>query len=571
MENENSKSSSSSEEDSEYSDIDSDRPNLLQINKKIDKMNRKKNISLLEKKRNRNKNFSDIIFDANKKTIEDSFIPNLEELNDFLKNCKIEEIKIEELEKIPKEKIFDPDLFIEENYGKKEVDKNELKHSFSIEDLGFEFDIKEKNDFLKEEKLEEDKIYDSKKEDKLNLNEVLQEKDIKKQKKEIHELIEKINKMSLEDIKKTLKGKANTKLNIVFDLDNTCIFAQTIKPESIKYLKDKYPKKDFKIIKFEHEGNIIITAFIIREGLQDFFDFTKNFCNFYVSTLGANIYGSKIKDILSNTFGINFLGFKGRIKNEQTKYLKDLNLDSKNTVIFDDCPGVWIEDKQNVIISKHFTDRDINNENLKRLSLQNNIYSFLQDYKYFFYYSSEENWQNQKLKAEKICPFYDFRGRNCFSGEYLESSKYQFIFMEEIIKIIYYLIYNSNIGVPEALKLIRYNIFYNYCFDLDFYKKDGNSILKDIIINCGGEIYNPKEKNKFKDMKFLFVCSSDEYNKYKEDIKKAKKLLVNENAKVVNDKYILNCFYFMNNLENELSINPNYCLDLNEEENYDNY
>ena len=56
MENENSKSSSSAEEDSEYSDIDSDRPNLLQINKKIDKMNRKKNLSLLEKKRNRNKN-----------------------------------------------------------------------------------------------------------------------------------------------------------------------------------------------------------------------------------------------------------------------------------------------------------------------------------------------------------------------------------------------------------------------------------------------------------------------------------------------------------------------------------
>ena len=39
MENENSKSSSSSKEDSEYSDIDSDRPNLLQINKKIDKIN----------------------------------------------------------------------------------------------------------------------------------------------------------------------------------------------------------------------------------------------------------------------------------------------------------------------------------------------------------------------------------------------------------------------------------------------------------------------------------------------------------------------------------------------------
>ena len=50
--------------------------------------------------------------------------------------------------------------------------------------------------------------------------------------------------MSLEDVKKTLKGKANTKLNIVFDLDNTCIFAQTIKPESIKKIKKKYSWKN---------------------------------------------------------------------------------------------------------------------------------------------------------------------------------------------------------------------------------------------------------------------------------------------------------------------------------------
>ena len=117
------------------------------------------------------------------------------------------------------------------------------------------------------------------------------------------------------------------------------------------------------------------------------------------------------------------------------------------------------------------------------------------------------------------------------------------------------------------MKLIRYDIFFNFCFVLDFYKKEGNKILKDIIINCGGEIYDSKEKNKFKDMKLFFVCSFDEYYKYKEDMKKAKKL-VNKNAKVVNDKYILNCFYFMSNLENEVG-NPNYCLDLNEEENYD--
>ena len=570
MEKDENSDSSLSEEEIENSDIDSDRPNLLQINKKIDKMNREKNLSLLEKKRKRNKNYTDIIYDSNKKTIEDSFVPNVEELNDFLKNCKIEEIKFEELEKIPKEKIFDPDLFIEENYKNKEIKKDELKHTFSLEELGFELDNNSKES-IKEEDLNPSSMYEDKYEDKLNLKKILQEKDIKIQKKEIHELIEKIKIMNIEDIKKSMEGKANTKINIVFDLDNTCIFAKFIYPKDIQDIGQKYPKKDFKIIKFQHQGNFMITAFIIRKGLKDIFDFTKSFSNFYISTLGVKNYGLKIKDILSDKFGINFLGYKVRnYEKEETKFLSDLNLDTQNTIIFDDRPGVWIKDKQNVIISKHFTDREINIENLKRLNLQNNTNSFLNDYKPFSYYSSEGNWQNQKLKEKVLSPFYDFEKKNCFSGEYLESSKYQFIYMKEIIKIIYYLIYNSNIGVPEALKLIRYNIFFNSYFDLDYYyNKEGYEILKDIIINCGGEIYNPKEKNKDKDMKFFFVCSSDDYILHKDEINKEKKFL-HKNAKVISDKYIINSFYFMSNLENELG-NPNYCLDLNGEENYDNY
>ena len=441
MENEeNSNSSSGSEEESEYSDIDSDRPNLLQINKKIDKMNREKNLSLLEKKRNRNKNLNDIIYDANKKTIEDSFIPNLEELNDFLKNCKIEEIKFEELEKIPKEKIFDPNLFIEENYGKKEIDKNELKHSFSIEDLGFEFDFKEKND-LKNEKLEKDLIYKTIYEDKLNLNKILQEKGLKKQKNDIHELIEKIKKMEIEDIKKSLEGKANTKLNIVFDLDNTCVFSLPQNINNINNIKKKYSHKDFNLIRFQLKDRIMITIFILRKGLEDFFNFTKSFCNFYISTLGFESYGLKIKEILETKFKINFSGFKGRLyEKEKVKYLNDVKLDAKDTLIFDDKPVVWKRDLQNVIISKLFTDREINLL-CKDEFLQKNINLFLMDYGPFFYYkSSVNNWQEQNLKEEITCPFYDFRGRNCFSGEYLESTKYQFIFMKEIIKIIYYLV-----------------------------------------------------------------------------------------------------------------------------------
>ena len=69
MENNESSESSSHEEQSEYSDIDSERPNLLQINKKIEKMKRQKDLELLDKKRKRSRNNTDIIYDSNKKTI----------------------------------------------------------------------------------------------------------------------------------------------------------------------------------------------------------------------------------------------------------------------------------------------------------------------------------------------------------------------------------------------------------------------------------------------------------------------------------------------------------------------
>jgi len=66
-----------------------------------------------------------------KKKFEDSFIPNLEDLKNFLKNYTIKEIKSEdiqnEIDKFPKEKVFDPDEFIKENYENKE-NKNNVTH-----------------------------------------------------------------------------------------------------------------------------------------------------------------------------------------------------------------------------------------------------------------------------------------------------------------------------------------------------------------------------------------------------------------------------------------------------------
>ena len=576
MENDEKSESSNSkylnEEEEENSEMDPDCPTLFQINKMIDKKRREEEIKLIEKKRKRLKNETDIVYDANKKQLNDCFIPNLEELNNFLNNCTTRAINLydikNELKEISKEKIFDPDKFIEENYGKEEKDKNELKNNFSIEELGFKLDKKEEK-INKEEELKENLEDIDKNKEKIILNDILQEKDLNKQKKDIHKLIEKIKKMNIEEIIKSQEGNANKKLNIVLDLDNTCIYAFPISQKDLSNLVIKYPRKELYGIIFQYFDKIILSASIVRKGLKEFFDFTKSFCNYFINTLGFEKYGLEIKKYLEEKFDIKFSGFKARNNEmERLKFLNDMFLGSKNTVIFDDKPMVWVEDNANVIMSKCFTDEEMNSDFLKKINLKNNKYLFLKNYGPFAYYkSSNENWLKQRLKFELECPFYNFNERNCFSGEYLDSSKYQFIYMKEVVKIIYYLIYNSNMRVPEALKMIRYNIFYNSCFNLNFYATGGKEILKEIIKNCGGIILENKNQN-IKDMKLFIVCSSDEYNKCKDEIKKERIWM--ENAKVVSDIYILDCFYFMTNLENELN-DPQYCLDLKGEDNYDDY
>ena len=382
--------------------------------------------------------------------------------------------------------------------------------------------------------------------------------------------------MKIEEIKENELNK----LNIVFDLDNTCVYSTFIHPNLIIELIEKFPQNDFKIIKFEYNQNYIYYAFIIRKGLEEFLNCTKKFCNFYINTLGMEQYGKKIKDKLEAIFKITFKGFKGRVNNsERNKFLYDLSLEQKNTIIFDDKPIVWTKDKGNIIISKFFVDKKITLNNLRNVNLENNESLLFGDYSPFpFYKSSENNWQIQSLKLEKKCPFYDLKNKKCYSGEYVESDKdeQQFLYMIEIVKLIYYLLYKYNIYVPESLKIIRYNIFYNCSFNLNFYKKTPQkkqnerdvNILKHIIINCGGIICDENNFKGYTNYKYYFVCTKDDYKKNKDEINKQK--IGKKNCKVISDEFIINSFFFMTYLGNENN-NSKYCLDLNDEDDFDNY
>ena len=573
MLNNQSEESSQSNKNSEQDD-DNDSEGCdsvgFNINKNTRKFKEKKDIKFLGSKtqRNNNNNETNMIYSEKDKKFVDSFIPDIEGLNKFLQNCTIIEINKEdikeEIKNIPKEKIFDPDEFIRNNYQLKE------KNSISIEDLFLELD---KNNNEKIQNLEALNEPISKVR---NFNEILQEKNLDKQKKEINDIINNIKQMKIEEIKENELNK----LNIVFDLDNTCVYSTFIHPNLIIELIEKFPQNDFKIIKFEYNQNYIYYAFIIRKGLEEFLNCTKKFCNFYINTLGMEQYGKKIKDKLEAIFKITFKGFKGRSNNsERNKFLYDLSLEQKNTIIFDDKPIVWTKDKGNIIISKFFVDKKITLNNLRNVNLENNESLLFGDYSPFpFYKSSENNWQIQSLKLEKKCPFYDLKNKKCYSGEYVESDKdeQQFLYMIEIVKLIYYLLYKYNIYVPESLKIIRYNIFYNCSFNLNFYKKTPQkkqnerdvNILKHIIINCGGIICDENNFKGYTNYKYYFVCTKDDYKKNKDEINKQK--IGKKSCKVISDEFIINSFFFMTYLGNENN-NSKYCLDLNDEDDFDNY
>jgi hypothetical protein len=102
------------------------------------------------------------------------------------------------------------------------------------------------------------------------------------QKEELNKLISEIKNKNIKDIVK------KDKLDIVFDLDNTCIFGFMAKPETIKDLKEKFPQKDLKSFSFSFQNKILISGLIIRKGLPEFLEYSKSFCNFYIRILGVD-------------------------------------------------------------------------------------------------------------------------------------------------------------------------------------------------------------------------------------------------------------------------------------------
>jgi hypothetical protein len=530
--------------------------------------------SFLNKKRKLN--YEPIKYDAIKGDIHNRFCPSLKELNEFFAKCQITASPLEDsLPKLKESKSqdFDVEKWMKENNIQNGGINGEELYIYSkgikireeAEVLSLYKESKEKAQVLKNKKFDNPQIkynYDM-------LQTVVYSKILSFEQKEfLVELFEEMNKIDIKDIEieKYKEGNYN-KLELVLDLDNTCIFSifYDINKLLAEECRNNLSKKETLLMDFEYNGKTMHNVMIIRNGLKEFVKYVEPLCNFYISTLGAEEYGKAIQNILELSYGITFLGFKGKnkYKVQAEKKLSDLSIKKENTVIIDDSVNVWSQDSENVIISKFFYDEEAasayqkkdnpNNLNEKKL--------FLQKYKTFYYYSiRNDNWKSQSIIKKEIV-FYQYKKGNpdnynqCFSAEYLYSQKAQFLYLKNVLKQIYLLRFVYDLEIPLAIKVIRMSTLANMIFLPKLNNSQKTEILKEIIISCGGIIYN-NEPDDMNEKVYLVVSPSNiNYDEGREKIRKY--LEKNPFMVLINEKFILDSFYFMTNLKAHLN-DPEY-------------
>ena len=608
--------SSSSDSESLSESIDEERITLGQINKLARKKQKsKENMdvkSFLQRKRHLDDNV--ITYDEKNGKILQEFCGSIEELNEFLSKCEIKKITFDDISDMKNTVAFDPNEWMKAN--------NIFQRTMSLEDLVNLNEKKEKNEKkiekrgLGKEKEKEKKIEKKEKnnvnsnkevkksaylndkkiyEDYLNLKKIIQCKKLSSEQKEwISNLISRIKSKDIKDIniEKNSEDKLN-KLEIVFDLDNTCIFSFLSNTDILQVQKKKniFPQKEVKMVSFKFNNKVLYTALIIRKGLKDFLNYVSPLCNFHISTLGAESYGNEVKDILSEYAGVEFIRYKGRVySNEYCKNISDLYINSDNTVIFDDYLRVWEndnKDNEQVITTKYFFDEECamlnNNINISKEQNKENddkvneIELFLKSYRTMCYNKIKENnknnvnfdmdWKVQNIIEYQNIPFYqfnsnkDFNDNKCFTAEYLNSPKYQFSYMKDVIKVIYCLKFIFDLDIRLAIKLMKICTLNNMKFDLKYLAYDQKCILTDMIKVCGGILYDKNYNYSSDDKERIYLVASKRIYEFKkeeikEELKKNKKYLL------INERFILDTYYFMTDIRNNIN-DPEYIFDIN--------
>ena len=336
----------------------------------------------------------------------------------------------------------------------------------------------------------------------------------------------------LKTIPKNIKQKENEsdKLNLVLDLDHTIIFScQFPEIQNNRYIKDIYYKILFKSLDLEivRLPSKQVYVFQFREGLKSFFDNTKNFCNYHIYSSSFKLYATQIVQKLEDKFGIKIQSLKANddiYNRDIDKNLTKINLNHQNSIIIDDNPSTWRNNLNNIILSKRFYDYKImyflRQNNIKELGFYFLIKQCENDLNVLGYFAAGSHILNEK-NIKNILP-HNVESNNL-------SERHQLNYISKFIQKIYYLHFYYGINVPNAIKILRINIFYKMNFYID---KECNNYkeLYDMIKYCGGEIVETidNEKN--------IIYINKEYQE-------------KDNIKSISDEYIYDCYFMMNKFD----------------------
>ena len=144
--------------------------------------------------------------------------------------------------------------------------------------------------------------------------------------------------------------------------------------------------------------------------------------------------------------------------------------------------------------------------------------------------------QNKKDQNKFIISKFNYKKNlknNIFFPYYVESNnyseKYQLIYLSQFIQKIHYLYFHFNIDVSISIKILRNDIFYNKYFYVSKNFDNYNKLIEMILI-LGGKITN---FNFSKDI--IYVEKKSQKN--------------NDNKIIVSEEYIYDCFYMLNNFD----------------------
>lgn len=374
---------------------------------------------------------------------------------------------------------------------------------------------------------------------------IIDDSELSKNTKEKNELEYKLHlfktfNYTLQQIKNinTEKNIPLKKINLILDIDLTMINATESATE--KDLKFKKKDTDILISGKSYNDNPYQFLFRFRPGLFEFINNIKNYCNFYISSLGHINYVNDILSYFKQKSGIsinqeNIIASPGVPKiYKRLEELININLDSElnNTIIFDDEISVWV--KQD--LSKLKKEKDIL-QSVKSLLLSKKYYPEIHDFNNIVKYNIllRDNKNNYIQEVDYVIGVET-------DQDYEKNKKNQLFYIEKFILKCIKLSWFTGMSIVNAMEYYRKQIFKDCCFCFKFISDTVMTKIYGIIQELGGTV--SVKQNEVTHYVIDQVVNKDQLTQK------------NINKKFITPKYIYECYFNMTRMnENEKQFN----------------